>query len=354
MLFHEAKDLYLYDLLNMLYFLKIFIMKYLKGLLSGLFLHVVAISFAGFTDTVFYEYWDICSVTEIGDYGVTVNGEPAVVKTEKGDAVFFDGVNDALFIDKNPLGDAREFTFEVLFKPEGGQPNIGNEPRFVCFWDPDDASGPRMTIEIRVTAANEWYFDGFLKTDNDDLTLIDATKTHPTGEWMHAAVTYKDNMFTTYVNGQQELSGTVGYISKVFNTTGKTSVGARYNLARWYHGLIKAIKVTHAAIPPEEFFSIPDTMATGEEEIRSGTNTLKIYPVPVQNELYLREIGGNALPFSVSVTSITGQVLYHSGPMTDEVEAEQKIDVSYLHNGIYFVVLQYNDYCIARKIWIMR
>jgi hypothetical protein len=318
-----------------------------------LFLRTVAVSFAGNADTVFYECWDICSLSDIGGYGVTIYGEPVVVATEKGNAVFFDGVNDALFINKNPFGDAKEFTFEVLFRPEGGQPNIANEPRFVCFWDPDDASGPRMTIEIRVTAANEWYFDGFLKTDKEDLTLIDATKTHPTGQWMHAAVTYKDNIFTTYVNGRQELSGTVGYTSKVFNTTGKTSVGARYNMARWYNGLIKAIKVTHAALTPEEFFSIPDTAATSEQEMQPGTNTLEIYPVPVHNELYLRDIRSSDIPLAVSITSITGQVVYRSCPLPDGSKAEQVINVSYFHNGIYFVVLQYNDYCITRKIWIM-
>ncbi len=322
--------------------------------LVALFVVIAPVSYAGFTDTVYAEYWELTSLTDIAGYSVTLNGEPALVKSEKGDAVFFDGINDALFIDKNPFGDTKEFTFEVLFKPEGGQPNIGNEPRFVCFWDPEDAGGPRMTIEIRVTPDNQWYFDGFLKTDKEDLTLIDATKTHPTGDWMHAAVTYKDNTFTTYVNGQQELTGTIGYTSKVFNTHGKTSVGARYNLTRYYNGLIKAIKVTHAALPPADFFSIPDTLVTGEEAWISGTNAPEIYPVPVQHELHLRDIWSRGLPLTVSITSITGQVLYLSASATEKTEVDQVIDVSHFLEGIYFVVLQYNDYCVSRKIRIMR
>jgi hypothetical protein len=329
-------------------------MKHLKIYLTGLLINVAAISFADVADTVFYKFWDICSLTNIGGYDATLNGAPAVVKTEKGDAVLFDGIDDALFINDNPFGDAKEFTFEVLFKPAGGQPNIGNEPRFVCFWDPEDATGPRMTIEIRVTNDNQWYFDGFLKTDRGSLTLIDETKTHPTGEWMHAAVTYKDNTLSTFVNGQQELTDTVGYASKVFNTTGKTSVGARYNLTRWYNGLIKAIKVTHAALPPEEFFSIPDTLLDGDREMHSETNSMEIYPVPVQHELHLRDLWNHDLPLTVSITGITGQVFYHAGFLPENAMAEQVIDVSHFHNGIYFVVMQYNDYCHTRKIWIMR
>ncbi|MBN1416895.1 MAG: T9SS type A sorting domain-containing protein [Bacteroidales bacterium] len=328
-------------------------MKHLKLWLSVCFVSVGIVSLAGEADTVFYEFWDINSLTTIGGHGVTVYGEPSVIATEKGNAVFFDGVNDALIIDKNPFGDTKAFTFEVLFKPEGGQPNITNEPRFVCFWDPEDADGPRMTIEIRVTASNEWYFDGYLKTDKEGLTLIDETKTHPTSRWMHAAVTYKDNIFTTYVNGQQELSGTVSYTSKVFNSTGKTSVGARYNLARWYNGVIRAIKVSHDALTPEEFFSVPDTNATLDEGIVHDGNAMEIYPVPAKNELWLRNFAGNDIPQSVSVTSMTGQIVYQSYLADNDVHNSPKLDVSDLPNGIYFVGLQYQNYWLTRKICIM-
>ena len=325
----------------------------MKCLLSGLFLSIVTISFAGVTDTVYYEFWDISSLSTINGHGVTVYGEPVIVATEKGNAVTFDGVNDALIIDNNPFGNAKEFTFEVLFRPTGGQPNITNEPRFVCFWDPDDANGPRMTIEIRVTASGEWYFDGYLKTDKEDLTLIDATKTHPTNQWMHAAVTYKDNVFATYVNSQLELSDTVGYTSKVFNSTGKTSVGARYNLARWFNGAIKAIKITHEALAPAEFFSIPDTGVTHDVIVVSGGNTLEIYPVPAQHDLNFKDTGNNDLPITVSVTSLTGQIIYQSDLVFDHAKSSQVIDVSKLPNGNYFVGLQYPDYCITRKICIL-
>jgi len=326
-------------------------MKYLKLLLFFILVRSCLISLAEEPDTVFYEYWDINSLTMVGGHDVTLYGEPAVVSTDKGDALHFDGINDALFVHKNPIGDAKEFTFEVLFRPAGGQPNMANEPRFICFWDPEESDGPRMTIEIRVTASNEWYFDAFLKTDVAKLTLIDATKTHPAGQWMHAAVTYKDHVFTTYVNGLQELSGTIGYTAKVLNATGKTSVGARYNLVNWYDGEIRAIKVTHAAITPGEFFSVADTAVPSGTEISSGFDSMDIYPVPAHHKVFISEIAGDRLPLSVALTSITGQTFYHekySGP-----GSLQELDVTDLPNGVYFVELHFSGSTITRKISVV-
>lgn len=319
-------------------------------LLSTLLLFfVVNASFSAANDTVYYEYWDICSLTGIGGYKVTKYGEPVVVISEKGKTVLFDGINDALVVDKNPFGDAKEFTFEVLFKPKSGEPNITSEPRFICFWDPADASGPRMTIEIRVTADSLWYFDGFLKTDNDDLTLIDDSKTHPANEWAHAAVTYKDKVFTTYVNGQQELSGTVEYLTKVFNSSGKTSVGARYNLARWFNGEIKAVKVTHAALTPENFFSIADTVISSGIAPVYEQNKVEIYPVPAKNEIVVNNTGKDTL-HSITITNPSGQVVYQMDKICDK---EQVVDISQLKNGIYFVALQSEKSSHTQKIIVL-
>ncbi len=325
----------------------------MKYVLSLFFCVVSILSYAEVTDTVFYEFWDLNSLTTIGDYDVTTFGEPVIVNTEKGRAMQFDGVDDAIYIDKNPIGDAKEFTFEVLFKPNGGEPNITNEPRFVCFWDPDDANGPRMTIEIRVTASNEWYFDGFLKTDNASLTLIDSTKKHATGAWMHAAIAYKDSVFTTYVNGQQELSDTVGYATKVFNTNGKTSVGARYNLQRWYNGTIKAIKVTHAALTPAEFFSIPDTVINYENQVSLNGILPEIYPIPAYNELYIRDPPGNKLPESISILNCTGEIICQSKLSSNTLENLYVLNIDNLPKGFYYVGFHYQNFFTTRKICVL-
>ena len=330
-------------------------MRYLYCLVVILLFASNKNSFAVVKDTVYYEIWNVNSLSSIGGHSVTASGEPVVVSTEKGLAVQFDGVNDILVVDNNPIGDAKEFTFEVYFKPFSGQTNITNQPRFVCFWDPNDANGPRMTIEIRATASNEWYFDGFLKTDIDQKTLIDATKTHSTDQWMHAAVTYKDNIFTSYVNGEQELDTTITYTSKVFNTSGKASIGARYNNTYWFNGIIRAIKVTHKALTPAEFFTISDTTVvyTEAKSITKRDNQVEVFPNPSKNEIIVRDMSGkNISPLSLSIVSVSGQEVYKKHFSNNKNEFFHTINVSHLCNGIYFVGLQYPGHYITRKISI--
>jgi len=62
------------------------------------------------------ELWEIDNLEKIGGHPVDVIGDPEVVNTEIGRAVEFDGNGDMLLVDFNPIGDARAFTVEVIFK----------------------------------------------------------------------------------------------------------------------------------------------------------------------------------------------------------------------------------------------
>ena len=48
-------------------------------------------------------------------------GNPRVVETPVGKAVEFDGVDDALLVDVHPLAGAETFTWEAIFRPDGGR-----------------------------------------------------------------------------------------------------------------------------------------------------------------------------------------------------------------------------------------
>ncbi|MFO7668606.1 MAG: LamG-like jellyroll fold domain-containing protein [Bacteroidales bacterium] len=208
------------------------------------------------SDTVYYELWDISNLENFGGHTVTALGDPQVVSTEMGNAVQFDGVEDRLLVDFNPIMDAKEFTVELIFKPDACYPNQ-TEPRFLHIQDPDDPQAKRVMIELRINADNQCYLDGFINTDSDNLTLIDETLVHPTEVWQHVAITYKDSTFTTYFNGIKELSGTLHYTDAIVNTHGKTSLGGRMNHVSFYAGLIKTLKVTHTCLEPEDFI-IPE------------------------------------------------------------------------------------------------
>ncbi|MCY1721960.1 LamG domain-containing protein [Prolixibacteraceae bacterium Z1-6] len=222
---------------------------------TGFFM-VLFILFQG-CDTTKTEYWVIDNLEKIGGYNVSVVGNPEIVETELGKAVKFDGDGDLLLVDSNPLGNTKEFTVEVIFKPAACYPE-NTAPRFIHFQDPNDLREKRLMIELRINEQNQCYLDGYLKTDTSSLVLIDETLVHPTNEWLHAAVTYQNNCLTTYINGQKQLSGEVGYKAAFINPEGKVAIGGRMNKVSWYNGLVKTVKVTDKALDPEGFMAIND------------------------------------------------------------------------------------------------
>jgi hypothetical protein len=209
-----------------------------------------------------YEVWELNSLKKIGGHPVQVFGNPQIVTTEIGKAIRFDGIHDRLLVDHNPLGDAKEFTIEVIFKPDSAF-HISQQPRFIHFQDEADTlSGwnpaRRIMMELRLTPENKWYLDGFLLTDAGERTLQNKDLTHPTRQWMHAALTYSNNTLKTYVNGIEETGGSVTFTEKILNRVGKVSIGGRMNRLNYYCGLIKTLKITRKALMPKQFIKIGD------------------------------------------------------------------------------------------------
>ena len=64
--------------------------------------------------------WTFDRLENIGGVKTTVEGNPKVVDTPIGKAIEFDGVDDAIWIEKHPLAGAATFTFEAIFRPDGG------------------------------------------------------------------------------------------------------------------------------------------------------------------------------------------------------------------------------------------
>jgi hypothetical protein len=195
------------------------------------------------------EIWMFDSLTSINGYTAEQMGQPKVVTSPFGKAVSFDGDGDRLLVNSNPLADATEFTIEIIFKANDVFPK-NHEPRIFHIESPDNPAR-RITIELRLNDKKQWYFDAFIKSEKSQFTLIDPTKVHPVGEWVHAAMTYKDREFVSYVNGQKELSGEVDYLTIPSNA--KTSVGARMNQIHWFNGEVLQVRVTKKSLLPSEF-----------------------------------------------------------------------------------------------------
>jgi hypothetical protein len=187
--------------------------------------------------------WKIDSLDTISGIPVTVYDAPSVVEENGLKAVMFDGVNDGIHLAADPLGGATTFTLEVWFYPASGG---GFEQRF---FHVEEVGQDRMLLELR-SVANEWYLDTFVQRDGASLPLIDDSLRHAHDRWYHLAAVYDGTRITSYVNGVEELNGTVA-LRALNNPT--VSLGVRQNLRSWFKGSIAWVKSTPAALTADEF-----------------------------------------------------------------------------------------------------
>lgn len=198
--------------------------------------------------------WSFDSVERIGGHAVAVSGNPKVVATEHGPAVAFDGDGDRLLVKGNPFGEAKAYTLEVVFKPKS-EKAANDAPRFLHIEVPGQPK--RVIFELRFNSRREWAFDAGMTTDAGYLVLFDADLAHKGDEWAHVASTFDGATMKSFVNHKQELSGRISTRTRVIEAAAVSSIGARMNEVYWMHGLIRAVRVTHAALDPVDFLPLP-------------------------------------------------------------------------------------------------
>jgi len=190
--------------------------------------------------------WDINNITSIAGSKTTVIGSPSVIETDKGKAVYFDGIDDALVVDALPLADANSFTLEVIIRVD---PN-GYEPEQKFLHVQENGTQNRIILLVGKTKKDRWYFDSFVKTDKGTQNLWDSSKTHPTGRWYNVAIVCTGKRLGQYVNGALELSGKLDMAPY---GKGKVSIGSKLNQKSFFKGAIRKIRFTPRALQPPEF-----------------------------------------------------------------------------------------------------
>ncbi len=180
------------------------------------------------------------------DASVHLTGNPKLIEYEKSKALRFNGQNDGVFLEEMPLSGMDEFTIEVHFYPENG----GDfEQRF---FHTGEIRGDRVLLEIRTDTSN-WYFDAFVQSGNQKITLIESKFLHPLNQWYHVAYVVNQGKLSTYVNGKKELEGAITF-SPI--QTGKTSIGVRLNEQSWFKGAISQIRISPKALKPKDFLNL--------------------------------------------------------------------------------------------------
>ena len=198
------------------------------------------------------EVWTFDRLDRIGGHGVTVLGNPRLVNGPGGKAVEFNGLDDALLIDVHPLAGAETYTWEAVFRPDGGN---AEQRWFHLEENPATGSNAdnRMLFEIRVVNG-QWCLDAFNRSATGEKALLDRTKLHPLGQWYHVAAVYDGKEFRSYVNGVQQGAAEVRLAPQ---GPGRTAVGVRMNKLYYFKGAVRMARFTRRALTPSEFLEVP-------------------------------------------------------------------------------------------------
>jgi len=188
--------------------------------------------------------WTLDNLTAIGGHKVAVEGKPKLVDAEGPKAVEFNGQEDALVLEVDPVQGAAAFTIEAVFRPDAGG---AREQRFVHMQE--NGSENRVMLETRLTEDGRWYADTYIRSGKADSALNDPKLLHPLGQWHSLALVYDGRQMTQYVNGQRELSRR---IVAAPHGAGRMSIGMRLNRVCHFKGAIRMIRITHGALKAEE------------------------------------------------------------------------------------------------------
>jgi hypothetical protein len=187
--------------------------------------------------------WVLANLLEEKSKGIQIKGNPRVINSPYGKAVYFNGVTDALFLEEMPLKALKEFTVEMIFCPDTLAP-FEQRPLHI-----GEITGDRMLIEIRAVDST-WYLDGFVASTVNKKALIDDCVTHPLGKWYHVALVVGPERLTTFVNRKQELSEPFSFAPI---ESGRSSIGVRQNEKSWFKGMIYKVRITPKLLKPDDF-----------------------------------------------------------------------------------------------------
>jgi hypothetical protein len=193
------------------------------------------------------EVWTFDRLDRVGGHPTTVMGSPRIVVTPIGRVTEFDGIDDALFVDVHPLAGATTFTWEAIFRPDGGD----REQRW--FHLQETGSENRMLFEIRVVG-DRWFLDSFNFSTTGSATLMNKNSLHPLGAWYHVAAVYDGKVFTNYVNGVKDGAAEVELSPQ---GSGRSSIGVRINQVYFFKGAIHSARFTRRALSPAAFLKVP-------------------------------------------------------------------------------------------------
>jgi hypothetical protein len=198
------------------------------------------------------ETWLFDRLDRLGEHPATILGHPQIIESPIGKAIQFDGQQDALVVPTHPLAGAATFTWEAVFRPDGGN----TEQRWFHL-EEDPATGSqsnnRMLFEIRVIE-DKWCLDAFNHTGQAEKALLNRYHVHSLGQWHHVAAVYDGAEFRSYVDGILDGSARISLSPQ---KAGQTAIGMRINRLYYFKGAVHLARFTRRALSSTEFVGLP-------------------------------------------------------------------------------------------------
>ena len=206
------------------------------------------------------EVWMFDQTSALGGHPTTVLGHPRVIETSYGNAVEFNGVDDALLVGVHPLAGVSAYTWEVIFRPDA---DGAQAQRFFHLQEQDPNTGKdtenRMLFEIRIVDG-QWCLDSFATTGGQKLTLLNCKLLHPLGQWYRVTAVYDGKKLKNYVGDELQGEGDLNLGPQL---AGHSSAGVRIDKRNYFKGAILMARMTRRALPVEEFLKMPPLAASG-------------------------------------------------------------------------------------------
>jgi hypothetical protein len=319
--------------------------------LNGLFLCILSAQTDSSSIT-----WALDQLDQIGGYAVTKFGNPTVLNTSAGDAIYFCGssaVPDGLLIESNPLDNATEFTLEVFFRPDT---SASLKQKYVHIENPDNnyAQQHRVLFEYEKASDTTWYLHAYMAVGSTNCTLASISYSHPYGQWHYVAIIYKGGVVKSYVNGNEELTGSIAFLPI---TGGHISIGRRMNneANSWFKGAIRTIRFTSCALRPEELLT-PQITACSETKTRPQYFQLsQNYPNPFNPRTQIPYHIAKESYVTLSVFDMLGRKI---STLVDEVKLKGDytayFDASRVGSGVYYYRLTGSGQTRTRKMLLIK
>lgn len=155
----------------------------------------------------------------IGTQNIAFNG----VAPSGAEGIFFDGIDDAVFVPNAPSLGLTRFTVETWFRWEGGGATTVHGATNVYPMVVRGSNTDGYNFLLGINSATGALFGGFYALGGTTVSLIGPTAL-PVGEWHHGAVSYDGSALRLFLDGQQ--------IASVASTvTPRADAGSRVGIA---------------------------------------------------------------------------------------------------------------------------